>query len=154
MDRDAQLLSALRALRDGNFSERIPLHGESDEVADCFNEVAEMMDSMRMQFAAMEEASSWKICDKQDIPEHVIIRTADGEVAKGGWEECSRTVNGLATDLTQITSQVLIIFPLFCFSFASVYFAVASFVCVLVVCFVGCFIFALTLPRKRKNGTA
>ena len=97
---DETLLAALRALRDGDFTVRL---ATNDELAQTFNEVVELNDRMRHQFSNLREAAG----NRGDISSRIQLETSAGTPAQGGWEECTASVNGLVSDLTRPTSEVL-----------------------------------------------
>jgi methyl-accepting chemotaxis protein len=93
------LLRALRAARDGDFTVRLSERrsGQMGEVARAFNELIE-----RNQQATRELARVGKLVGREGrMGERVVM--AD---ARGGWAEKAASVNGLIADLSRPTTEV------------------------------------------------
>jgi len=94
-----QLLSALRSLRRGDFSVRLP---EDDpefdsEIATLFNEVVELNQDMAREF----ERLSVVVGKEGKITQRGRLKNATGE-----WENAIRSVNDLIDDMVQPTAEV------------------------------------------------
>ena len=74
------LLKALRALRNGDFSVRMPLDltGIDGEIAEAFNDIAEMNESMTDEFARISD---------QVGKEGQINQRVKAPPARGSWAE-------------------------------------------------------------------
>ena len=83
-----QLVSALRALRRGDFSVRLPedVDGVDGEIASLFNEVVGMNQSLTKEFERLA-----KVVGK----EGKITQRGRVKNARGGWETAVRSVNEL-----------------------------------------------------------
>ncbi|HXC73791.1 MAG TPA: HAMP domain-containing protein, partial [Sphingomicrobium sp.] len=94
-----QLVSALRALRRGDFSVRLPeaVDGIDGEIASLFNEVVGMNDAITTEFERLA-----KVVGK----EGKITQRARVRGASGGWETKLRAVNELIDDMVQPTAEV------------------------------------------------
>jgi len=94
-----QLVSALRALRRGDFSVRLPeeVDGIDGEIASLFNEVVGMNDSITKEFERLS-----KVVGK----EGKITQRARVRGASGGWDTNLRAVNELIDDMVQPTAEV------------------------------------------------
>jgi HAMP domain-containing protein/signal transduction histidine kinase/DNA-binding response OmpR family regulator len=94
-----QLLGALRALRKGDFSVRLPggLAGVDGEIAEAFNDVVELNERMTREFGRLSQlvGKEGKIGHRAKLPN-----------ATGAWAENVDTVNGLIGDLVQPTSEM------------------------------------------------
>src|SRR6478736_4931066 len=90
-----QLVSALRALRRGDFSVRLPeeVDGVDGEIASIFNEVV----SLTQEFERLS-----KVVGK----EGKITQRGRVKNARGGWESAIRSVNELIEDMVQPTAEV------------------------------------------------
>jgi len=93
------LLGALRALRKGDFSVRLPLNlvGIDGEIADVFNDVAELNESMTEELA--------QVCE-QVGKEGQINRRVRVPAAVGCWASKVEAVNTLIEDLVRPTAAV------------------------------------------------
>ena len=94
-----QLVSALRALRRGDFSVRLPeeVDGVDGEIASLFNEVVSINEEMTQEFERLS-----KVVGK----EGKISQRGRVKNARGGWETAVRSVNGLIEDMVQPTAEV------------------------------------------------
>ncbi len=94
-----QLVSALRALRRGDFSVRLPeeVDGVDGEIASLFNEVVGMNEAMTQEFERLS-----KVVGK----EGKITQRARVRGASGGWDSKLRAVNELIDDMVQPTAEV------------------------------------------------
>ena len=94
-----QLVSALRALRRGDFSVRLPeeVDGVDGEIASLFNEVVGMNEEMTQEFERLS-----KVVGK----EGKITQRARVRGASGGWDSKLRAVNELIDDMVQPTAEV------------------------------------------------
>ena len=94
-----QLLSALTALRKGDFSVRLPFHldGLDGKIADAFNDVVDLS----QKFATELERISRAVGKDGRIHERMSI----GEV-RGAWADEVASLNGLVSDLVQPTSEM------------------------------------------------
>ena len=83
-----QLVSALRALRRGDFSVRLPeeVDGVDGEIASIFNEVVSLNEEMTQEFERLS-----KVVGK----EGKITQRGRVKNARGGWETAIRSVNEL-----------------------------------------------------------
>jgi HAMP domain-containing protein len=94
-----QLVSALRALRRGDFSVRLPedVDGVDGEIASIFNEVVSLNEDMTQEFERLS-----KVVGK----EGKITQRGRVKNARGGWESAVRSVNELIEDMVQPTAEV------------------------------------------------
>ena len=94
-----QLVSALRALRRGDFSVRLPeaVDGIDAEIASLFNEVVGMNEAITQEFERLS-----KVVGK----EGKITQRARVRGASGGWDSKLRAVNELIDDMVQPTAEV------------------------------------------------
>ncbi|WP_316251057.1 HAMP domain-containing protein [Sphingomonas sp. JC676] len=94
-----QLVSALRSLRRGDFSVRLPedLAGTDGEIALLFNEVVSLEEQMTNEF----ERLSRVVGKEGKITERGHVRGATG-----GWEAKLRALNELIEDMVQPTAEV------------------------------------------------
>jgi HAMP domain-containing protein/signal transduction histidine kinase/CheY-like chemotaxis protein len=94
-----QLVSALRALRRGDFSVRLPeeVDGVDGEIASLFNEVVSLNEEMAQEFERLS-----KVVGK----EGKITQRGRVKNARGGWETAVRSVNELIEDMVQPTAEV------------------------------------------------
>src|SRR5437762_10778543 len=94
-----QLLAALRAVRRGDFSARLPLgwEGRSGEIAEAFNDIVELNQALAEEL----KRTSRVVGRDGRIGERASI--AD---ARGGWSGCVDSVNSLIGDLSRPTSEV------------------------------------------------
>jgi HAMP domain-containing protein len=94
-----QLLGALRALRRGDFSVRLPeeVDGVDGEIATLFNEVVGMNEALTNEFERLA-----KVVGK----EGKISQRARVRGATGGWDTKLRAVNELIEDMVQPTTEV------------------------------------------------
>jgi methyl-accepting chemotaxis protein len=83
-----QLVSALRALRRGDFTVRLPeeVDGVDGEIASIFNEVVSLNEEMTQEFERLS-----KVVGK----EGKITQRGRVKNARGGWETAIRSVNEL-----------------------------------------------------------
>jgi HAMP domain-containing protein/signal transduction histidine kinase/DNA-binding response OmpR family regulator len=94
-----QLVSALRALRRGDFTVRLPedVDGIDGEIAGLFNEVVGMNEAITQEFERLS-----KVVGK----EGKITQRARVRGASGGWDSKLRAVNELIDDMVQPTAEV------------------------------------------------
>ena len=94
-----QLVSALRALRRGDFSVRLPeeVDGIDGEIASLFNEVVGMNEAITQEFERLS-----KVVGK----EGKITQRARVRGATGGWDSKLRAINELIDDMVQPTAEV------------------------------------------------
>ncbi|WP_308514415.1 HAMP domain-containing protein [Sphingomonas flavescens] len=94
-----QLVTALRALRRGDFSVRLSeeVDGVDGEIATLFNEVVSMNQSITREFERLS-----KVVGK----EGKITQRARVRGASGGWDTKLRAVNELIDDMVQPTAEV------------------------------------------------
>jgi HAMP domain-containing protein/signal transduction histidine kinase/CheY-like chemotaxis protein len=94
-----QLVAALRSLRKGDFSVRLPedLPGVDGEIASLFNDVVSMEEEMTKEF----ERLSVVVGKEGKITQRGRVRGATG-----GWEAKIRSVNTLIEDMVQPTAEV------------------------------------------------
>jgi HAMP domain-containing protein/signal transduction histidine kinase/CheY-like chemotaxis protein len=94
-----QLVTALRSLRRGDFSVRLPedLSGTDGEIALLFNEVVSLEEQMTNEF----ERLSRVVGKEGKITERGHVRGATG-----GWEAKLRALNELIEDMVQPTAEV------------------------------------------------
>src|SRR3989454_8418506 len=93
------LLKALRAVRKGEFSVRLPMDlvGIEGEIAQAFNDVVEINEMIAGEFARIgnEVGKEGKTGQRAKLP-----------TATGSWQECVESVNTLIGDLVQPTAEV------------------------------------------------
>ncbi|WP_423141643.1 HAMP domain-containing protein [Parablastomonas sp. CN1-191] len=97
---DASMLrDALRSLRDGDFTVRLPgsLRGIDGEIARTFNEVMDLEESMTGEFERLSNV----VGKEGKIGQRGRVRGA-----KGGWEAKLQALNDLIEDMTQPTAEV------------------------------------------------
>ena len=89
-----EMLRVLRAFRSGDFSVRIPtgVTGIDDELAEAFNDIVRMNETMTREFA--------RLCD-QVGKEGKISQRAGLPAAGGSWAACVDSVNTLVGDLAR-----------------------------------------------------
>ena len=94
-----QLVSALRALRRGDFTVRLPedVDGADGEIASLFNEVVGMNEAITQEFERLA-----RVVGK----EGKISQRARVRGASGGWDSKLRAVNELIDDMVQPTAEV------------------------------------------------
>ena len=94
-----QLVSALRSLRRGDFSVRLPedVTGADAEVATLFNEVVSLNGEMTREFERLSMVVG---------KEGRITQRGRVENATGGWETAVRSINELIEDMVQPTAEV------------------------------------------------
>ena len=94
-----QLVGALRSLRRGDFTVRLPndLPGTDGEIAELFNEVVSLEEQMTGEF----ERLSRVVGKEGKISQRGRVRGATG-----GWEAKLRSVNELIEDMVQPTAEV------------------------------------------------
>jgi HAMP domain-containing protein/signal transduction histidine kinase/CheY-like chemotaxis protein len=94
-----QLVSALRALRRGDFNVRLPedADGVDGEIASLFNEVVTLNEEMTQEFERLS-----KVVGK----EGKITQRGRVKNARGGWDSAVRSVNELIEDMVQPTAEV------------------------------------------------
>ncbi|HEX8556452.1 MAG TPA: HAMP domain-containing protein, partial [Sphingomonas sp.] len=94
-----QLVSALRSLRKGDFSVRLPedMDGLDGEIATLFNEVVSLEEDITKEFQRL----SVVVGKEGKITQRGRVRGATG-----GWETKIRSVNELIEDMVQPTAEV------------------------------------------------
>jgi HAMP domain-containing protein/signal transduction histidine kinase/DNA-binding response OmpR family regulator len=94
-----QLVSALRALRRGDFSVRLSdeVDGVDGEIAALFNEVVSLNEDMTQEFERLSQVVG---------KEGKITQRGRVKNARGGWETAIRSVNELIEDMVQPTAEV------------------------------------------------
>jgi HAMP domain-containing protein/signal transduction histidine kinase/CheY-like chemotaxis protein len=94
-----QLVSALRSLRKGDFTVRLPEDGEGvdEEIATLFNDVVQLNQEMTREF----ERLSMVVGKEGRITQRGRL---DG--ATGSWETAVRSINELIEDMVQPTAEV------------------------------------------------
>ena len=98
LDRKA-LLGALRSFRKGDFSVRLPLDltGIDGEIAQAFNDVVEMNETVSDEFARIRD----EVGKEGQITQRVRVSGA-----QGAWAESVDSVNSLIGDLVRPVSEV------------------------------------------------
>src|SRR6267142_5236826 len=93
------LLSALRAFRKGDFSVRLHADqiGIDGEIAQVFNDVAEMNEKVTDEFSRIRD----EVGREGQINQRVRL-----PAATGAWADCVDSVNTLIGDLVRPTSEV------------------------------------------------
>ncbi len=93
------ILKALRAFRRGDFSVRLPgdLAEIDGEIANIFNEVVELNDSMAREF----ERISAMVGREGKLAERAKLHGA-----AGSWAQCVDSINGLVSDMAYPVSEV------------------------------------------------
>src|SRR5438874_3505140 len=94
-----EILAALRAVRKGDFSVRLPLDrtGLAGELAEAFNDVVEMLDRSTQELGRIS-----RVVGKEGR----ITQRASLPGAGGGWEANNDSVNSLIADLARPTVEV------------------------------------------------
>ncbi len=94
-----EILKALRQLRRGDFSVRLPLDlsGIDGEIAGAFNEVVELNDAMTRDFERVSEM----VGREGMISERVHVHGATGS-----WAQCVDSINRLVGDMSHPVSEV------------------------------------------------
>jgi CheY-like chemotaxis protein/signal transduction histidine kinase/HAMP domain-containing protein len=94
-----EILRALRLLRRGDFSVRLPsdLSGLDGEIADAFNEVVELSDAMTRDFERVSVMVG---------REGMIAERAHVHGAAGSWAHCVDSINRLVGDMSHPVSEV------------------------------------------------
>ncbi len=92
------LLRSLRAFRKGDFTVRMPLDltGVAGEVAEAFNDVAELTQGLARELDRVAQA----------VGKEGRIRERAQLAGSGGWAHCIEAANGLVGDLVQPTTEV------------------------------------------------
>ena len=94
-----EILRALRLLRRGDFSVRLPLDltGIDGEIACAFNEVVELNDAMTRDFERVSEmvGREGQISERAHVPG-----------ATGSWAHCVDSINRLVGDMSHPVSEV------------------------------------------------
>src|SRR4051812_37213313 len=95
----SDILRALRSLKRGDFSVRLPIDlvGMDGEIASAFNEVVELNDSMAREF----ERISAMVGREGKISERARLHGASGS-----WAQCVDSINGLVGDMAYPVSEV------------------------------------------------
>mgnify|MGYP001366481624 CR=1 FL=1 len=93
------ILKALRAFKRGDFSVRLPgdLSDIDGEIANAFNEVVELNDSMAREFERLNAMVG---------REGKLSERAKLHAATGSWAQCVDSINGLVTDMAYPVSEV------------------------------------------------
>jgi len=96
----AEILRALRALKDGDFGFRMSIDrvGLSGEIAQAFNDIVEMNGAMAAELARIRDLAG---------TEGQIQAGAKIDGATGSWAECMDSINTLIDDLMRPTGQAL-----------------------------------------------
>ncbi|MCW3797922.1 HAMP domain-containing protein [Sphingomonas sp. BN140010] len=94
-----QLVTALRALRRGDFTVRMPedAEGIDAEIASLFNEVVSLNEDMAQEFERLSQVVG---------KEGKISQRGQVKNARGGWDTAIRSVNELIEDMVQPTAEV------------------------------------------------
>jgi HAMP domain-containing protein/signal transduction histidine kinase/DNA-binding response OmpR family regulator len=94
----AELLNALIAFKNGDFSVRLPADhaGVGGKVYDVLNEIFEQNEEMTQEFARISNA----------VGKEGRITQRAGTLAKGGYAACVESVNSLISDLVQPSTEV------------------------------------------------
>src|SRR5947207_5175379 len=94
-----QLLAALRSVRRGDFSVRLPLGdtGVAGDIAEAFNDIVELNEQMANEVSRLSRVV------RRDG--RIAERASIGDV-KGGWARTIDSVNLLVGDLTRPTSEM------------------------------------------------
>jgi methyl-accepting chemotaxis protein len=94
-----QLLKALRLMRKGDFTHRLPLDqiGVNGELARAFNEVIELNERLTNEFARISQSVG---------KEGKIAQRATMGDATGSWAKSITSVNELVSDLVRPTAEV------------------------------------------------
>jgi CheY-like chemotaxis protein/signal transduction histidine kinase/HAMP domain-containing protein len=93
------ILKALRALKRGDFSVRLPgdLSDVDGEIANTFNEVVELNESMAREFERLNAMVG---------REGKLSERAKLHAATGSWAQCVDSINGLVSDMAFPVSEV------------------------------------------------
>src|SRR5712692_1886318 len=93
------LLTALKTLRRGDFSVRLPMNwpGMAGKIADTFNDIAEMNENL----ASHDDGLNRVVGEQGKIHQRAV---ASGMT--GGWAECVSSVNALIDDLVTPTQEM------------------------------------------------
>jgi len=93
------LLQALRAVKRGDFSTRLPdgLSGVDGQMAAAFNDIVEMNESLTDELSGLRVAVGAEGNTKQRI---------SMEGSRGGWGLCVSSVNALVEDISQHTAEM------------------------------------------------
>src|SRR5690349_13868109 len=96
---DEALLEVLVAVRNGDFSARMPRTrtGMAGKVADVVNEIVEMNGALARELSRLSEMVG---------KEGQITRRAVLPEARGAWAACVDSVNDLVSDLVRPTAEV------------------------------------------------
>ena len=94
---DRELVDALRAVKRGDFSVRMPLQGTARETAEAFNDVVELLDASTRELERISAAvgKEGKIAQRASLPG-----------GGGGWATRIEFVNSLIGDLAQPAVEV------------------------------------------------
>ena len=93
------LLTALKTLRRGDFSVRLPMNwpGMAGKIADTFNDIAEMNEHLASELERLN-----RVVGEQGK----IHQRAAASGMSGGWGECVSSVNSLIDDLVSPTQEM------------------------------------------------
>src|SRR4030081_1328710 len=93
-----QLLNALVAFRNGDFSVRLPADrtGVGGKIYDALNDIFQQNEQMAEEFGRISNA----------VGKEGRITQRAGSIAKGGYAACVESVNSLITDLVQPSTEV------------------------------------------------
>ncbi len=93
-----ELLNALVAFKNGDFSVRLPgdRTGVGGKIYDALNEIFEQNEQMTEEFARISNA----------VGKEGRITQRSASIAKGGYAACVESVNSLITDLVQPSTEV------------------------------------------------
>src|SRR6202011_1978259 len=94
----AELLNAVGAFKNGNFSGRLPADrtGVGGKVYDALNEIFGQNEQMAQEVARI----------RNSVGKEGKITQRAGRIAKGGYAACVESVNSLITDLVQPSTEV------------------------------------------------
>ena len=94
----AELLNALIAFKNGDFSVRLPADrtGVGGKVYDALNEIFGQNEQMAQEFARISNA----------VGKEGKITQRAGRIAKGGYAACVESMNSLISDLVQPSTEV------------------------------------------------
>src|SRR2546426_7795430 len=92
------LLTALKTLRRGDFSVRLPMNwvGMAGKIADTFNDIAEMNERLASELDRLN-----RVVGQQGK----ITQRASAAEMTGGWVDCIGSVNSLIDDLVSPTHE-------------------------------------------------
>src|SRR6185295_14197330 len=96
---DKDMLRALGALRKGDFSVRLPIvaSGSGRLIAEAFNDVVDLSQAMMQEFSRLAAVVG---------KEGKITQRGKLANARGGWQTCVESVNGLIDDMAYPATEV------------------------------------------------